>query len=106
MRIKGLVLVGSEFIYLEMLHVPKKGQGGVWRYPSVEDTLKEAGVQTVAEYIRRRRNTVAMWVVDRPIHEVCKGGERRRGTSARRQWWWEQPMGLETVEELFDAQVA
>ena len=47
-----------------------------------------------------------MWTVKRPIHEACVGGEQRRGTSARRQWWWEQPMGLETVEELFDAQVA
>ena len=91
---------------MNRVHVHRKGHGGVWRYPSVEDTLKEAGLKSVDEYIRRRRTTVAMCVVDRPIHKACKGGERRRGTSARRQWWWEQPMGLETVEELFAAQVA
>ena len=46
------------------------------------------------EYISLRRKTVAMWIVDRP------------GTSALRQWWWEQPMGLETGEELLAAQFA
>ena len=91
---------------MNRVHVPCKGHGGVWKYPLVEETLKEAGLQTVTEYIRRRRTTVAMWIVGRPIHEVCVRGERKRGTSARRQWWWEQPMGLETVEELFTAQVA
>ena len=87
-------------------NVPRKGHGGAWEYPSVEASLKEAGLATVEDYVRRRRSTIARWIVDRPIYEACKEGERRRGTSACRQWWWEQPMGLESVEELFDDQVA
>ena len=85
-------------------NVPRKGHGGVWEYPPVEASLKEAGLKTVEEFIRLRRNTIAMWVVNRPIYEACKGGERKRGTSAR-QFWWEQPMGLESAEELLADQV-
>ena len=85
---------------------PRKGPGGVWRYPSVAAALKETGLKTVEEYISLRRKTVAMWIVDRPLYKACEEGKRRRGTSAQRQWWWEQPMGLETGEELLAAQVA
>ena len=77
----------------------------MWEYPSVEASLKEAGLETVEEYILRRRSTIARWIVDRPIFKACKEGERKRGTSACRQWWWEQPMGLESIEELFNDQV-
>ena len=88
------------------VNVPRKGHGGVWRYPSVTSTLKEAGLQTVEKYIKLRRDTVAMWIVDRPLYKACVEGKRKRGTSARRQWWWEQPMGLESDEELLVDQVA
>ena len=88
------------------VHRSRKGHGGVWKYPSVQSALKEAGLKTAEEYIRQRRNTVAMWIVDRPIYQACVGGSRKRGSSARRQWWWEQPMGLESDEELLDDQVA
>ena len=47
-----------------------------------------------------------MWIVDRPLFKACEEGTRKRGTSARRQWWWEQPMGLESDEELLVDQVA
>ena len=68
--------------------------------------LKEFGLKTVEEYISLRRKTVAMWIVDRPIYQACVGGSRKHGSSARHQWWWEQPMGLESDEELLDDQVA
>jgi hypothetical protein len=47
----------------------------------------------IAHYIGVRRNTILEYVVNRPIYEACKTGERKRG-SAPRQWWWEQPMNL------------
>ena len=85
-------------------NVPRRGHGGAWEYPSAEESLKEAGLKRVEEYIRLRRNTIAMWVAGRPLYQACVGGERRRGTSPR-QFWWEQPMGLESVEERFRDQV-
>ena len=87
-------------------HVPRKGHHGVWRYPSTEASLKEAVLKPVEAYIKLRRDTVAMWVVNRPLYEACEAGERKRGTSARRQWWWEQPMGLEQDGDFHEAQVA
>ena len=41
-----------------------------------------------------RRQTIAAYIVDRPIFNLCVGEERRRGTSPR-LWWWEQPMDLD-----------
>ena len=40
--------------------------------------------------------TIANFIVNRPIFDSCVGTERRRGTSPR-QWWWEQTMDLDAV---------
>lgn len=69
----------------------------------MKDVLEEDGPKTVVEkYVKLRRDTVAMWIVNRPIYEACVEGKRERWTSARRQRWWEQSMGLEFVEEFLD----
>ena len=75
-------------------HRPKRGPGGIWAYPASSDVLEECGLLTVAEYILRRRETIAAWVVDRPLLAACRDGERMRGTP-HRQWWWEQEMDLD-----------
>ena len=90
---------------MNTVNVPRKGMNGVWKYPSAAASLKEATLKMVAEYIKIRRDTVAMWVVNRPIYEACVAGQRKRGTSSR-QWWWEQPMGLEQDGDFPKAQVA
>ena len=93
---------------MNRVHVPRKdkGPGGVWRHPSTEASLKEAMLKPVADYIKLRRDTVAMRVVNRPLYEACVAGERNSRKSARRQWWWEQPMGLEQDGDFPKAQVA
>ena len=58
--------------------------------------LIEAGLRTIEEYIKVRRNTIASYIVNRPILKECEEGKRRRGTVTR-QWWWEQPMGLDDL---------
>ena len=75
-------------------HKPERGPDGKWIYPPTADVLEEAGLHTVEEYILKRRQTIADYVVDRPIFEACKGGTRKRG-SARHQYWWEQPLALD-----------
>jgi len=74
-------------------HKPRKGPNHVWVYPATEDVLKECGMPPTWHYIGVRRETIFRYVVDRPIHDLCTAGERRRG-SAPRQWWWEQKMCL------------
>ncbi len=72
-------------------HRPKRGANGVWEYPSSKDVLEECGLRTIENYIRKRRDTIAIYVATRPILEACRQGDRQRG-SMPRQWWWEQPM--------------
>ncbi|KAL7534321.1 hypothetical protein ACHAXR_005793 [Thalassiosira sp. AJA248-18] len=58
-------------------------QTGEWTYPSSEDVLEEVGLHTIKQYIEVRRQTVAAYIVDRPIFGFCRNGERMRGTSPR-----------------------
>ena len=70
-----------------------------WAYPRTEDVLEECGLHSIAHYIEVRRQTVARYIVDRPIFTFCMEQGRRRGTSACRQWWWEQPMDLDLARD-------
>jgi hypothetical protein len=72
---------------------PKRGADGVWIYPSSKDVLQECSLRTIKDYIRKRRDTIAIYVATRPILEACRQGERQRG-SMPRQWWWEQLITL------------
>ena len=67
----------------------------VWRLDIPLDEGRVRGVwPSVKDYINKRRATIAMYVVNRPILQECQEGERRRG-SMPRQWWWEQELGLD-----------
>jgi hypothetical protein len=74
-------------------HQPRQGANHVWTYPRLADVLEECGVWTIAEYICKQRDTIAVYVATRPILEACRVGEWQRG-SMPRQWWWEQPMNF------------
>eukprot|EP00984_Skeletonema_dohrnii_P025742 scaffold14923_cov149-Skeletonema_dohrnii-CCMP3373.AAC.3 len=79
---------------------PKKNrQTGEWTYPARNDVFEEVGSYTLTEYIDKRRMTggqeeedfIGAYIsTERSIFDLCRNGERRRGTSARR-WWWDQP---------------
>ena len=80
-------------------HRPKKNrQTGEWTYPSRKDVFEEVGLYTLEEYILRRRKSVASYIRDRPTFDLCRRGERLRGTSSR-QWWREQPLGADLERE-------
>jgi hypothetical protein len=76
------------------VHRPKKSAHGLWQYPKSADVLEECGMRSIAGYILVRRQTIAVYVADRPILETCRQGNWQRG-SMPRQWWWEQPMELD-----------
>ncbi len=81
------------------IHRPKKGAFGVWTYPRMAGVLEECGMHSIAEYINKRRQTIAVYVTTRPMLEECRQGERQRqGGSMRRQWWWEQPMEFDQID--------
>jgi hypothetical protein len=76
---------------------PKHGPWNEWVYPRLEDVLKECGMTRIEEYIQIFRQTIAMYVVTRPIFDECRQGERKRGAVPHR-WWWEQPMDLDVPD--------
>jgi len=80
---------------------PARNPDGTWTYPNSKDVLKAVGLKTIGEYIGVRRETIARFIVDRPIFALCRVGERRRG-SATRTFWWEQPLTLDDPEALPD----
>jgi hypothetical protein len=75
-------------------HQPRQGANHVWTYPRSADVLEECGMWTIVEYIRKRQDTIAVYVATRSILEACRVGERQRG-SMPRQWWWEKLMSFE-----------
>ena len=52
-------------------------QTGEYIYPATKDVYEEVGLYTVEEYINRRRQTVANYIRDRPIFDLCMEGESR-----------------------------
>ena len=86
---------------MAVVNKPRRGLHHTWVYPRSKDVLNECGMQTISHFIGVRRDTILAYVVNRPIYQKCREGERKRG-SAPRQWWWEQPMQLynnEAVEQ-------
>ena len=62
---------------------------GIWYYPSMEESLGEAGLEGIRKSITRRQNKAAQYIVTRPILDLCERATRRPG--ARVFWrWWEQ----------------
>ena len=55
-------------------------RGDEWIYPKSRRVLATVGLRPVEHYIGVRRNTIARWISHRPIFDLCKGVERRRGS--------------------------
>jgi hypothetical protein len=51
-------------------HKPRRGPGNRWIYPKSKDVLEECGMSTLEEYIRIRRQTIAVYVA---THPSCVG---------------------------------
>ncbi len=85
--------------WMARIHRPKKGAFSVWSYPKTANMLEECGMHSIAEYIEKRRQTIAVYVATRPILEECRKGEWQR-ESMHRQWWWEQPMEFDQIDPL------
>ncbi len=77
---------------------PEKKLDGSWLYPRSKDVLEEAGLQTIAHYMGMHRQTVANFIINQPIWELCAGAVRRRGLPIQ-PFWWDQPMDLDLAKE-------
>jgi hypothetical protein len=54
-------------------------EDGSWRYPCLEDVFKAVGLKPIAHYVDVRRQTVANFIFNWPIYELCAGAVRKRG---------------------------
>jgi hypothetical protein len=77
---------------------PEKKPDGSWSYPCSKDVLEAAGLQTIAHYMDVHRQTVANFIVNQPIWELCAGAVRRRGLPIQ-PFWLDQPMDLDLAKE-------
>ena len=58
-----------------------RGDRCAWNYPSSEDVLATAGLHTVKHYIDVRRQTIAAFIMNWPIFDLCQRGARKRSSS-------------------------
>ena len=75
-------------------HKPSREPDGTWTYPASVDVFEEVGLYSIDHYICVRRDTVAAYIRDRPIFDLCRNEPRQPGTSPR-LWWWEQPLSAD-----------
>jgi len=61
---------------------------GSWYCPPTVDVLEDVGLQTVEEYIRRRRQTVQSFTRHRPLYEACRR-VKALATNINKAVWWQ-----------------
>ena len=66
-----------------MAGMMSRKRGDMWVYPKSREVLKAVGLHTVEHYIGTCCQTIARWIVHRPIFDLCKGEERRRRSAPR-----------------------
>jgi len=62
-------------------------EDGSWFCPPTVDILEDAGLQTINEYIRRRRQTVQSFTRHRPLYEACRRSTALATNTNKAVWW-------------------
>lgn len=70
--------------------MPTRLGNDTWHYPPIQEALDDAGLYTITEYIQRRQNTIAQYIANRPIHQLCVATNASNTSRAIR--WWNQPL--------------
>ncbi len=71
----------------------QRPQSAVDLYPKSADVLEEeCSMHTIKDYIFKRRNMLAAYLVEHSIFHDCI--ESQRKGLVPQQWWWEQQMCL------------
>ena len=74
---------------------PRRRGGGSWEYSSFEEAVVEAGFEGIGENITRRKNTAALYILTRPILDLCERSSRRPGARVSWRWWEQDGLDLE-----------
>ena len=73
--------------------------------PAIVKAMGEVGFEGIRKSFTRRQNTVAQYIVTRPILDVCDQSTRRPGERVSRQWWDQDGTDLEGAKKR-DAEAA
>jgi len=63
-------------------------EDGSWFCPPTVEVLEDAGLQTIDEYINRRRQTVRGFTMHRPLCEACRR-LTALSTNINKAVWWQ-----------------
>jgi hypothetical protein len=62
-------------------------EDGSWFCPPTVEVLEDAGLQTIDEYINRRRQTVRGFTRHRPLYEACRRSTALSTNINKAVWW-------------------
>ena len=51
---------------------PRRRRDGIWEYPPLEEAMLETGFEGIRTYITSNQNTVAQYIMTRPILDLCE----------------------------------
>ena len=78
---------------------PRRGWDGKWYYPSLREAMREAGFEEIRKSITRRQNTVAQYIVTRPILDIREQDTQRAGVRVSWRWWYHKGIDWNTEKE-------
>ena len=72
----------------------RRGRDGRWVYTPLTEAMEEVGLQEVKAYVSFHHNTVAQFIADRTIIDLCLAAERRPGSQVANCWWEQERLDL------------
>ena len=61
--------------------------------------MVEAGFKGIITYVTRSQNTVAQYIVQQPILDLCEKSSQRPGVWVSRWWWEKDGLDLELAKK-------
>ena len=71
---------------------PKHQQDRTWVCPPFGADLATVGLNEIGVYIALRQNTIAQYITNRPIMDLCLAEEQKPGMQISRRWWEQHAM--------------
>ena len=83
--------------HLTRRHIRPSGlDDGQWVYPSTAETLAQAGLFPMTEYLTRRKATIMPFAYSLPIYQQAFESRPSAGSAHRKTWW--EPTALSSAE--------
>ncbi len=77
-RLKDFVIRAT--YQMAQANKPQRNLNGTWEYPEISDVHMEVGLYLVKHYFWKRRNTIAQFLADHPLHDLVNDARRQRGS--------------------------